>query len=536
MPISTTKPLENGWPECDLSQCDYATIPSTALRLPFQRGIPVAVMQGILRDLNQYVESVLNLKGIGDEGSWTENNSVFTSNHKGATAFDYNWDDHPMGVALAGWHGSDIIDGEQEPEIRRILAYYTVTLRDGTKLPLVFWGNDWNSPKDSMHFQMGYGTYDHQVEIWEWINTHIRPDGYSTYRRGGDGVGGAPMPEIDEAKLLGDMMGNVPGVDYDELLPYVSTCLERSDCNSDIRIDMWGAQIGHESVGLKYMKEIGDAAYFSKYNNRADLGNGPTDGPRYPGRGPIQVTGRHNYRELSQWAYEQGYVDTPTFFEDHPEKLEELQYAFLGAEWYWTVARPDINELCDQGDVETVTRRINGGTNGLQDRINRWNHCRTIDLLPLLEGSDFMASLSQDEKDRLMLAVDKIVGGGSMPDGWLSRAMFAPQDEEQKPVDDTVGMLLNDDGNSFNLVMIAGALIGVERDVQAVKDTAAGKFPKGSFVAANPWLKKRSIEFAKKLEPLCGLLTADVFEPAQIEAAAPKKRKPKAKPKATEDE
>lgn len=519
MPISTTKPLENGWPECDLSQCDYATIPGTPLRLPFQRGIPVAVLQAILRDLHEYVESVMNVAGIGDEGSWTEDNSVWTSNHKGATAFDYNWKDHPLHALITspagGWLGSDRIKGDQVPEVRRILDYYTITLKNGKRLPLVFWGADWKSPVDSMHFQMGYNTYDNQIEIWEWINTHIRKDGYSTYRRGGSGNGGAPVPTIDFAKVLGDMMGNVPGVNYDALVPHVRKCLVMSGCTTDIRIDMWGAQIGHESVGLKYMKEIGDAAYFAKYNNRSDLGNGPTDGPRYPGRGPIQVTGRHNYRRLSEWAFGEGYCPTPTYFEDNPTELEKYEYAFLGAVWYWTVARPDINALSDKGDVVTVTKRINGGTNGLQDRINRWNHCRTVDYLPLLEAIE-ESVLSGVDVDRLNKAVDKILGGGTMPSGWISRAMLAPADEDQMPVDDTVGMLLNADGNAWNVVMILGALLGVERDVQAVKDTAAGRFPKGSYAESNKFLKTRAIEFAKKLEPLCGLLNENFFgtEPA----------------------
>jgi hypothetical protein len=101
--------------------------------------------------------------------------------------------------------------------------------------------------------------------------------------------------------------------------------------------------------------------------------------------------------------------------------------------------------------------------------------------------------------DRLNKAVDKILGGGSMPAAWPSRAMFAPATEKQDGVDDTVGMLLNADGNSWNVVMVVGYLIGVERDVQAVQDTAAGKFPPGSFAASNSWLKARSVEFATKL-------------------------------------
>ena len=106
-----------------------------------------------------------------------------------------------------------------------------------------------------------------------------------------------------------------------------------------------------------------------------------------------------------------------------------------------------------------------------------------------------------------------------MPAQWPSRGMFAPESEEQKGVDDTVGMLLNTDGNAWNIVMIIGALLGVERDVQAIKDTAAGRFPKGSELPANDWRRKRAVEFAKKLEPLCGLLNETFFGIEYIDEA-----------------
>lgn len=532
--------LENGWPECDLSQCEYATIPGTGLRLPFQRGIPYIILQAFLRDLNEYIEPVMNVAGLQDEGSWTEDNSVWTSNHKGATAFDYNWRDHPLHVKDGGWNGSTLIKGSQVPAVRELLAFYTF---EGQ--PMVFWGNDWRSPVDSMHFQLGYGTYDNQIRCWNFINSRIRADGFSTWRRGGKPRGTdvvvPPSQDVLIPTLLAEAMGHVPGVDYARLAPYVSKCLRDSDCINNNRIAMWCAQIGHESVGLKYMKEIGDAAYFAKYNNRSDLGNGPSDGPRYPGRGPIQVTGRHNYRKLSAWAFKEGFVDSPTYFEDNPTELEKLEYAFLGAVWYWTVARPDINELCDRADVETVTRRINGGTNGLQDRVNRWTRCRNMNLMPLLGEDDPLAALSDEQTRRLMLAVDKIIGGNSMPAEWTSRGMFAPASEDQVPVDDTVGMILNTDGNAWNVVMIFGALLGVDRDVQAVNDTAAGKFPKGSFLAIpeNKWLRERAVEFATLLKPLCGLLPSllqgeDVpAAEAPAKKAAPKK-KPAKKAKAPE--
>lgn len=179
------------------------------------------------------------------------------------------------------------------------------------------------------------------------------------------------MTSLD-VSVLSQAMGNSAGVDYATLLPYVEEALVRSNCTNLNRSAMWFAQIGHESAGLRYMEEIADG---SAYEGRTDLGNTqPGDGRRFKGRGPIQITGRHNYGVLSEWAYGQGYVDSPTKFVDQPTLLSDPTYGFLGAVWYWTVARPQINSMCDVGDLIGVTRAINGGTHGLDDRRQRWDN------------------------------------------------------------------------------------------------------------------------------------------------------------------
>lgn len=106
-------------------------------------------------------------------------------------------------------------------------------------------------------------------------------------------------------------------------------------------------------------------------------------------------------------------------------------------------------------------------------------------------------------QEKLDFIYDKLNAYGGL---WDGRGMFGPASETAGGVDDTVGMLLNADGNGWNVVMIIGALLGVERDVQAIKDNALGKFPKGSYVEGNAWLRKRAQEFAQKLLPLCGTL------------------------------
>lgn len=179
------------------------------------------------------------------------------------------------------------------------------------------------------------------------------------------------------AELLSKAMGGSVSMErYRALLPAFLASMRQAQCTNLARATMWCAQLGHESVGLRHMREIADG---SQYEGRADLGNTqPGDGVRFAGRGPIQVTGRHNYAQLSRWAHGQGYVPTATFFVDNPRELESDKYGFLGAVWYWTVARPGINAMCDAGDIRGVTKAINGGLNGLADREQRWNRCKQI--------------------------------------------------------------------------------------------------------------------------------------------------------------
>lgn len=147
-------------------------------------------------------------------------------------------------------------------------------------------------------------------------------------------------------------------------------------CTSQNRAAMFLAQLGHESASLRYATEIASG---KAYEGRRDLGNTqPGDGVRFRGRSYIQVTGRSNFGQVSRWAYSKRLVSTPDHFVRHPEQLSDTRWAWLAPVWYWTVARPQINSLCDKGDLIGVTRAINGGTNGLADRRARWNRCLAL--------------------------------------------------------------------------------------------------------------------------------------------------------------
>ena len=135
------------------------------------------------------------------------------------------------------------------------------------------------------------------------------------------------------------------------------------------RLAAFLAQVGHESGGLRWVAEIwGPTAAQARYEGRADLGNTqPGDGYRYRGRGLIQTTGRDNYRTLTQRLRARG-MSCPDF-ETYPDALLLPEWAVLSAADFW--ARRGCNAYADSGDFEALTRRINGGLNGIDDRRRR---------------------------------------------------------------------------------------------------------------------------------------------------------------------
>ena len=128
---------------------------------------------------------------------------------------------------------------------------------------------------------------------------------------------------------------------------------------NSLRLIHFLAQLAHESGNFHYMEEIASGA---AYEGRKDLGNTQTgDGKRFKGRGPIQLTGRANYRRYGQ----QLGID----FENNPEIVAIPSVGLLVACKFWS--DNDLNVVADRDDVTTITRRINGGLNGFDDRKNK---------------------------------------------------------------------------------------------------------------------------------------------------------------------
>ena len=125
------------------------------------------------------------------------------------------------------------------------------------------------------------------------------------------------------------------------------------------------AQTCHETAGYRYMTEIGDRAYFGRmYNNREDLGNGPDDGYRYRGCGVIQLTGKYNFTQFAKWMEGNGMRDDRIM---EGTDYVVTKYPFLCAVCW--IEENDWALLCDKGDIYDCTRRLNGGYNGIDDRI-----------------------------------------------------------------------------------------------------------------------------------------------------------------------
>jgi len=152
--------------------------------------------------------------------------------------------------------------------------------------------------------------------------------------------------------------------------------MKRWQINTPQRQAIFLAQVGHESGELNYVRELGSERYLSKYDTGTlakKLGNTPAadgDGQRYRGRGLIQVTGHDNYLRCSLALFgDERLLRTP-------ELLELPQWAAESAAWFWSVN--GVNTLADQNELNAITRRINGGLNGLLDRLELWERARAV--------------------------------------------------------------------------------------------------------------------------------------------------------------
>ncbi len=199
------------------------------------------------------------------------------------------------------------------------------------------------------------------------------------------------------AQSLERILGGGSDERVEAYLDAINECFDKYEINTPLRMAHFLSQVCHESNNFRAIKEnlnysaAALQAVFGKYfdadsaqeyarqpekianrvyANRMDNGDEASgDGWRYRGRGLIQLTGKHNYTSFSE-AYGVDVVASPE------EVAEDPKLCVAAAGWYWTSR--NINKAADADDVEKVTRLINGGLHGLEDRTEKLEKIKTI--------------------------------------------------------------------------------------------------------------------------------------------------------------
>lgn len=201
------------------------------------------------------------------------------------------------------------------------------------------------------------------------------------------------------------------GSRLDAHVPFIREALQEGHISTPERIAAFLAQLAHESGEYRWMEEIADG---SAYEGRADLGNvQPGDGRRFKGRGPIQITGRANYAACG------AAMGLP--LQQNPALLMDPRYATKSAVWFWNSR--DLSALADLDWFREITRRINGGFNGLEDRVKHWERNRQILGLPPIDIATELGRIMDFQSDH-----------GLTPDGSVGpRTMAAVKGEARSP-------------------------------------------------------------------------------------------------------
>jgi putative chitinase len=190
----------------------------------------------------------------------------------------------------------------------------------------------------------------------------------------------------------------VEQLESDEWCEALNDIMPEYEIDTAERVAAFIAQCQHESGNFRFFKENLNYsakaldAVFGKYFARAGrdateyerqpekianivyadrMGNGDTDsgdGWSFRGRGLIQLTGRNNYTSFAE--------DNDMDVDDVPEYLETKKGAVHSAAWFWN--KNKLNNYADEKDLKTMTKRINGGYNGLDDRIKHYDHALEV--------------------------------------------------------------------------------------------------------------------------------------------------------------
>ena len=182
----------------------------------------------------------------------------------------------------------------------------------------------------------------------------------------------AVPPQFWEA-VLAALMPDATAVAVSHYFRPLCEGMDANGIHTPLRKAHFLSQLGHESCDLRYCEELADGA---AYEGRTDLGNThPGDGPKFKGRGLIQITGRFNYSAFGRHK-ERDFLTTANY-----ELLaKDPSLAVDVSCWFWT--KHGLNALADADDVRAVTKVINGGYNGFADREARLLRAKCFLTLP----------------------------------------------------------------------------------------------------------------------------------------------------------
>lgn len=183
---------------------------------------------------------------------------------------------------------------------------------------------------------------------------------------------------VDDSQLA-RIMPNLSSGKRAQFLPFLQQAMDEFEITTPLREAAFLAQVAHESGEFRFMEEIwGPTAQQRRYepmtSKSRDLGNTqPGDGKRFKGRGPIQLTGRDNYKRYG------GILGLD--LTSDPLSVATPAVGFRTTGLYWQ--KNGLNELADQQFFKTITKRINGGFNGLEHRVRYYVRAKAV----LLGGS-----------------------------------------------------------------------------------------------------------------------------------------------------
>lgn len=184
-------------------------------------------------------------------------------------------------------------------------------------------------------------------------------------------------PVMITVQQLKKVMPNALSKNVDTYLPYLNEYMPKFGIEGKLRICHFLAQVAHESGEFRYSQEIASGKAYDTGKLAVALGNTPEadgDGQKYKGRGLIQLTGTTNYRRFNE--YLQKNFGNKADVLKNPEIVATPEYAVMTACWFF--ATSGCLALADKDDIKAVTKRVNGGLNGFDQRKKYYERAKSV--------------------------------------------------------------------------------------------------------------------------------------------------------------